>query len=89
MFVTGSSCGFSCATDPRAAVLAAAAIVADGDLARVVQRDLSARDDIRRVTAEAWEALGRIDVLVNNAGINYKKLSVESFLTNEWNADDA
>ena len=57
---------------------AAAVVVAAGGRSRVVQGNMGEPDDIRRVAAEAWEAFGRIDVLINNAGINYKKLFINT-----------
>jgi len=41
----------------------------DGDGQVVVQGDLASPEDVRRFVAEAIEALGRIDVLVNNAAL--------------------
>jgi NAD(P)-dependent dehydrogenase (short-subunit alcohol dehydrogenase family) len=41
----------------------------DGDGHVVVQGDLASPEDVRRFVAEAIEALGRIDVLVNNAAL--------------------
>ena len=41
----------------------------DGDGHIVVQGDLASPEDVRRFVAEAIEALGRIDVLVNNAAL--------------------
>ncbi len=43
-------------------------IAARGGRAHVVQADLAARDACERLVAEARDALGRIDVWVNNAG---------------------
>ena len=41
----------------------------DGDGHVVVQGDLASPEDVRRFVGEAIEALGRIDVLVNNAAL--------------------
>ena len=41
----------------------------DGDGHIVVQGDLASPEDVRRFVGEAIEALGRIDVLVNNAAL--------------------
>ncbi len=48
-----------------------------GRRASVVTGDVSNGDDVRRIVAEAVEAHGRIDVLVNNAGICYHRPSLE------------
>jgi 3-oxoacyl-[acyl-carrier protein] reductase len=46
-----------------------AAIVGNGGKAVAVQADVAKQADIRRLFAEAKKAFGRLDVLVNNAGI--------------------
>ena len=46
-----------------------AEITGEGDRAVAVQADMSRHADIRRLFAEANKAFGRLDVLVNNAGI--------------------
>src|SRR5581483_5237959 len=62
-------------------------VVADikqqGGKAVAVQADVSKPDDIRRLFAETAKAFGRLDVLVNNAGIyNFaplEEITVEHF----------
>src|SRR5436190_24303001 len=46
-----------------------AAITSKGGKAVAVQADVSRPDDIRRLFAETKKAFGRLDVLVNNAGV--------------------
>jgi 3-oxoacyl-[acyl-carrier protein] reductase len=46
-----------------------AAIKADGGKAIAVQADVAKAADVRRLFAETEKAFGRLDVLVNNAGI--------------------
>jgi 3-oxoacyl-[acyl-carrier protein] reductase len=46
-----------------------AEITGKGGRAVAVQGDVSKREDIKRLFAEAKKAFGRVDVLVNNAGI--------------------
>jgi 3-oxoacyl-[acyl-carrier protein] reductase len=46
-----------------------AEIVADGGKAVAVQGDVSKASDVQRIFAETKKAFGRLDVLVNNAGI--------------------
>ena len=48
---------------------AAAAITALGRRCRAIEADVSKREDVRRLVAEAERDLGPIDVLVNNAAI--------------------
>jgi NAD(P)-dependent dehydrogenase (short-subunit alcohol dehydrogenase family) len=60
--------GFRDAGSREAAALCAV-IEATGRRALPLQMDVTRRDQITRATAEAMRVLGRIDVLVNNAGI--------------------
>src|SRR5256884_7128266 len=46
-----------------------AEIAGQGGKAVAVQADVSRPEDVRRLFAEAKKAFGRLDVLVNNAGI--------------------
>ena len=55
--------------DRAAAERTAAAIRELGRRTAVVQGDTSVRADVDRLVAEAIEALGAIDLLVNNAGV--------------------
>ena len=57
------------------------AITAAGGQAIAVQGDFSKEADVTRVFAEATKAFGRVDVLVNNAGV-YEFAALES-ITNE------
>ena len=47
----------------------AAMIVAAGGRALTVRADMASRQDIRRLFAETSKAFGRLDALVNNAGV--------------------
>jgi NAD(P)-dependent dehydrogenase (short-subunit alcohol dehydrogenase family) len=51
----------------RLAADVAAGLAGDGHV--VVQADLTDPDDARRMVDRAWDALGGLDVLVNNAGV--------------------
>jgi NAD(P)-dependent dehydrogenase (short-subunit alcohol dehydrogenase family) len=46
--------------------------------------DVSRRNDIERMVGEAVQALGGLDVLVNNAGISGPTASVEEMDPDEW-----
>src|SRR6516165_4474167 len=48
--------------------------------------DVSKRDDIERMVAAAVEALGGLDVLVNNAGISGQTAPVEDADPDQWEA---
>ena len=62
---------------------AVAEIVAAGGVAIAVQADVSEQADCRRLVAATVEAFGRIDVLVNNAGIADKHLPIDA-CSEEW-----
>lgn len=56
--------------DEAAAQATAAAIAAAGGRAACVRADVTRRDEVRALFARAVERFGRLDLLVNNAGIN-------------------
>jgi 3-oxoacyl-[acyl-carrier protein] reductase len=55
-----------------------AGIQAHGGTARAVQADVSKVDDIRRLFQETKKAFGRLDILINNAGIFWAKPIVDT-----------
>jgi len=55
-----------------------------GGEARVFQADVSLEDQVRRLESDVAAALGRVDILINNAGINVRKPLVD-FTLDEWN----
>jgi glucose 1-dehydrogenase len=59
------------------------AIEAGGGRAVAVAMDVSAEDEVRRAFAEAGEALGGLDLLVNNAGIE-KPFELLDMPLEEW-----
>jgi NAD(P)-dependent dehydrogenase (short-subunit alcohol dehydrogenase family) len=69
--------------DRAAAEETAAAIRALGRRAAVVQGDTSVRADVDRLVREAIEALGAIDLLVNNAGV-LKRTPLFEIAEAEW-----
>jgi 3-oxoacyl-[acyl-carrier protein] reductase len=63
----------------------AQAVIAAGGEATLVQGDVSKRDDAERLIETAMQRYGRIDVLVNNAGITRDQLLMR--MTDEdWDA---
>ena len=69
--------------DRQAAERTAAAIRAHGRQAAVVQGDTSVRADVDRLVREAIDALGAIDLLVNNAGV-LKRTPLLDIEEREW-----
>jgi NAD(P)-dependent dehydrogenase (short-subunit alcohol dehydrogenase family) len=63
--------------------LAAEIVAADG-VCEAVEADVSNPNDARRIAAKALERFGRIDVLVNNAGINGPISGVEETPLADW-----
>lgn len=61
---------------------AAAADLGEG-LTGVATCDVAAEDEVERMCDAAWEGLGRVDVLVNNAGIAVRERVVET-RTEDW-----
>ena len=59
-------------------------VSAAGGRAAFVQGDVSAPADAERMARETVAALGGIDLLVNNAGINVRNASVTSVPIEEW-----
>ncbi|HIJ73553.1 MAG TPA: SDR family oxidoreductase [Candidatus Hydrogenedentes bacterium] len=59
------------------------AIVADGGEGIFIQCDVSVESDVRNMIAKTIETYGRIDVLVNNAGVNFMK-NFEDVEPEDW-----
>ena len=55
-----------------------AGIKAQGGTAMAVQADVSKVNDIRRLIQETTKAYGRLDILINNAGIFWAKSIIET-----------
>ncbi len=72
------------ARDSDRAVAALRSIGADHDQGRYVVCDVQLEDDCRGAVNATSEAFGRLDVLVNNAGIIYRGLDVVRTTLEEW-----
>jgi 3-oxoacyl-[acyl-carrier protein] reductase len=65
----GAAVAVNYSGDRKGAERVAGDIVAEGGKAVAVQADVARADDIKRLFAEAKQALGTPDILINNAGI--------------------
>jgi NAD(P)-dependent dehydrogenase (short-subunit alcohol dehydrogenase family) len=63
----------------------AEAIIGNGGTAEYHHMDVTAESEISRVCADAGERYGRIDVLVNNAGISGILKPTHEITVSEWN----
>jgi len=57
-----------------------------GRPALVAVTDVAVETDVARMVAQAEDAFGRVDVLVNNAGFNARKCKIWEVSTEEWDA---
>ncbi len=69
MGAAGASVVVNYASDKPGAEKVVAEITKGGSIAAVVQADLSKPADISRLFAEAKAKFGRLDILINNAGV--------------------
>lgn len=99
VLVTGAASGLGAATANTLAAAGAAVVIADvaelaatkvaadiessGGRARAVVVDLTVGDRIKEVVRATAEQYGRLDALVNNAGID-RTVSVEELRVEEW-----
>jgi 3-oxoacyl-[acyl-carrier protein] reductase len=65
----GASVVVNYASSKEGAERVVAEIVKDGGKALAIQGDVAKADDVERIFAETTKAFGRLDVLVNNAGV--------------------
>jgi NAD(P)-dependent dehydrogenase (short-subunit alcohol dehydrogenase family) len=63
---------FLCGLDPDEVGAAVAGLAAFGTVAGIAA-DVSREDDVTRLVASACEALGGVDVLINNAGVAWRE----------------
>jgi NAD(P)-dependent dehydrogenase (short-subunit alcohol dehydrogenase family) len=71
--------------EPGRAAAVAAEVTATGARSAAVVADVGDREAVRRMVAEALEALGAVDLLVNNAGV-CRLGSVVEFPEADWRA---
>ncbi len=63
----------------------AAQIAADGGDAIAVRADVSSEADVAAMVSKATQRFGRIDILVNSAGVNLMYKTVAELTLDEWN----
>jgi 3-oxoacyl-[acyl-carrier protein] reductase len=82
--VTGASKGIGAAiAESLGAAGAAVAVNYASDKAGAVQGSVAKNADVERIFAETEEALGKVNVLVNNAGV-YKFAPIEAFTDEDF-----
>ncbi|MDQ6435364.1 SDR family NAD(P)-dependent oxidoreductase [Mesorhizobium sp. LHD-90] len=98
VFITGAAGGIGRATAHRLAANGASIVVADIDAdgagrvaaelpsALAVSMDVRRAEDAKRAVDATLEKFGRIDVLINNAGVNSMKerVNIDKFSEDEW-----
>jgi NAD(P)-dependent dehydrogenase (short-subunit alcohol dehydrogenase family) len=60
-------------------------VEAAGAEAKVFKADVSREEDVARLEREVSAVYGRVQILINNAGINVRK-SITDFTLDEWNS---
>jgi NAD(P)-dependent dehydrogenase (short-subunit alcohol dehydrogenase family) len=86
MAAAGARVVIAARTAPQLHALAEEIEAQTGRPALVSVTDVALEEDVRRMVAEAHEAFGRVDVLVNNAGFNTRKCKIWEVETDEWDA---
>ncbi len=84
MAAEGASVVVNYSSSKAAADMVAADIAGKGGKAVAVQADVSKPDDIKKLFAETKKAFGKLDVLVNNAGI-YEFAPLEGITAENFN----
>lgn len=79
----GCDIAFNYARSAESAGNVVSEITALGRRARAYAADITDRESVERMIAQVWEEFGRIDYLVNNAGITRDKLLL-SMTEREW-----
>lgn len=69
--------------DKSASVVAAGGALDGGDRILSIQADLTDSGEIRKAVLDTEAAFGRIDVLVNALGVNFRK-NVQDYTSAEW-----
>ena len=71
------------ARDPQKLEEAAAAVRAAGSEARTYKVDVTSEDDVRTLEQQVASEMGKVQILVNNAGVNVRKSITEAELS-DW-----
>ena len=62
----------------------AAEIKANGGFAEIFKADVADEDNVAKLESEVASRLGKIQILINNAGVNVRK-NITDFTLDEWN----
>jgi NAD(P)-dependent dehydrogenase (short-subunit alcohol dehydrogenase family) len=82
---TGGATVFVADLSQDAAERVAATLSSDGLRAIALQGDIGSEDDVKRLLADVKRRRGRLDALVNNAGID-KTTGIDSLEVGQWDA---
>jgi 3-oxoacyl-[acyl-carrier protein] reductase len=83
--VTGGASGIGAAVADRLAAGGATVLTFDRDEAADVTGDMSRSEDLDRAVAHAEEEHGRLDIVVNSAGVPGESLRTVDVSDEEWN----
>jgi NAD(P)-dependent dehydrogenase (short-subunit alcohol dehydrogenase family) len=84
MFADAGAAVGLCDVDEASGATAEREIVERGGRALFVRADVADHDAVRRFVGRVAETFGRIDVLVNNAGVSSPRASVQDLTEGEW-----
>ncbi|MCB0517787.1 MAG: SDR family oxidoreductase [Lewinellaceae bacterium] len=82
--MAGANVVVNYAGNPNGAIVAVDKIKAAGGRAMVVQADVSQKEQVDNMFAQAVEAFGTVDILVNNAGLQKDAAFIDMTLE-QWN----
>jgi NAD(P)-dependent dehydrogenase (short-subunit alcohol dehydrogenase family) len=84
MAEAGANVAIAARTERELQSLAGEIETSTGRRALVCVTDVGVEAEIERMVADTMAALGRVDVLVNNAGFNTRKAKIWEMTTAEW-----
>jgi meso-butanediol dehydrogenase/(S,S)-butanediol dehydrogenase/diacetyl reductase len=82
--LSADNIGTTAEMEEVAAALRAATTGVNGATVHTMTCDVRREDDVRRVVADTVARLGRLDIVVNNAGVGYIMKPLTEFTVEEW-----